>query len=92
VRERTKLRALVSIAHRHRQRVRFWATPDTPGAREAVWSELLAADVDYINTDDLNGLRDWLLARALSPSAPVLDWFTEHDALFECLPSVRTGS
>ncbi len=36
------------------QRLRLWATPDAPGpAREAVWRELLAAGVGYINTDDL---------------------------------------
>jgi hypothetical protein len=27
-----------------------------------VWRELLAADVDHINTDDLSGLREFLLA------------------------------
>ncbi|OEJ23835.1 hypothetical protein AR457_04305 [Streptomyces agglomeratus] len=62
--ERTKLRAIVSTAHRRRQRVRFWATPDLPGpARDAVWSELLAADVDHINTDDLAGLERFLRTR-----------------------------
>jgi glycerophosphoryl diester phosphodiesterase len=41
--------------------VRFWATPDTPGAaREALWDELAAAGVDYLNTDDLHGLEDFL--------------------------------
>lgn len=36
--------------------------PDAPGpAREAVWRELLAADIDHINTDDLAGLEDFLL-------------------------------
>ena len=31
-------------------------------ARDAVWRELLAADVDHINTDDLAGLQAFLLA------------------------------
>ena len=41
--------------------MRFWATPDLPGpARDAVWGELLAAGVDYLNTDDLAGLEAFL--------------------------------
>jgi len=61
--ERDKLHAVVRQAHAHGYRVRFWATPDaaTP-AREAVWRELLAADVDMINTDDLPGLQAFLTA------------------------------
>lgn len=59
--ERDKLRSHVDRAHRSGQRVRFWATPDAPGpAREAVWTELLAAGVDHLNTDDLAGLEAFL--------------------------------
>lgn len=59
--EREKLRQIMRTAHRNGQRVRFWATPDTPGPqREAIWRELLAADVDHINTDDLAGLERFL--------------------------------
>ncbi|MES4902105.1 MULTISPECIES: phosphatidylinositol-specific phospholipase C/glycerophosphodiester phosphodiesterase family protein [unclassified Streptomyces] len=59
--EREKLRQIVGSAHANGQRVRFWATPDVAGAeREALWRELLAADVDYINTDDLAGLENFL--------------------------------
>ncbi|MFB8245056.1 phosphatidylinositol-specific phospholipase C/glycerophosphodiester phosphodiesterase family protein [Streptomyces sp. NPDC055952] len=62
--ERLKLRGIVTTAHRRGQRVRFWATPDLPGpARDAVWSELLAAGVDHLNTDDLAGLEAFLDAR-----------------------------
>ncbi|MEJ3742026.1 phosphatidylinositol-specific phospholipase C/glycerophosphodiester phosphodiesterase family protein [Actinomycetes bacterium KLBMP 9797] len=61
--ERERLRQAVAVAHASGQRVRFWATPDVPGpAREAVWRELLAADVDHINTDDLAGLAAFLRA------------------------------
>ncbi|GAA5044298.1 hypothetical protein HNP84_004597 [Thermocatellispora tengchongensis] len=60
--ERDKLRQIIATAHRDGQRVRFWATPDAAGpAREAIWRELVAADVDHINTDDLAGLRQFLL-------------------------------
>ncbi|MGW0820673.1 phosphatidylinositol-specific phospholipase C/glycerophosphodiester phosphodiesterase family protein [Streptomyces sp. NPDC002845] len=59
--ERARLRTIVSTAHARGQTVRFWATPDLAGpARDALWGELLAADVDYINTDDLAGLEAFL--------------------------------
>ncbi|MET9764805.1 phosphatidylinositol-specific phospholipase C/glycerophosphodiester phosphodiesterase family protein, partial [Streptomyces sp. NPDC006372] len=51
--EREKLRGIVRTAHRRGQKVRFWATPDLPGpSRDALWGELLAADSDFLNTDD----------------------------------------
>ena len=62
--EHAKLRAFVSTAHANGYRVRFWATPDQPGAaRDAVWTELADAGVDHINTDDLAGLQQFLTAR-----------------------------
>lgn len=66
--ERRRLRSLVDAAHRHGRRVRFWATPDAAGPeREAVWSELLAAGVDHLNTDDLAGLERFLRTRGRQP-------------------------
>ncbi|MDQ4109944.1 MAG: phosphatidylinositol-specific phospholipase C/glycerophosphodiester phosphodiesterase family protein [Actinomycetota bacterium] len=63
--ERRKLHEIVDHAHAQGYRVRFWATPDTDGpAREAVWTELLAAGVDHINTDDLAALDAFLSDRA----------------------------
>ncbi|MFE5185872.1 phosphatidylinositol-specific phospholipase C/glycerophosphodiester phosphodiesterase family protein [Streptomyces sp. NPDC056628] len=62
--ERRRLRTLTDAAHSRGQRVRFWATPDTPGpARDALWTELLAAGVDHLNTDDLAGLEAFLDGR-----------------------------
>lgn len=62
--ERARLRNLVSAAHTGGQRVRFWGTPDLAGPeREAVWTELVAADVDHLNTDDLAGLEAFLRRR-----------------------------
>ncbi|MGB3440112.1 MAG: phosphatidylinositol-specific phospholipase C/glycerophosphodiester phosphodiesterase family protein [Actinophytocola sp.] len=59
--EKAELREIVRTAHRAGQRVRFWATPDVAGPeRDAVWRELVAADADHINTDDLKGLADFL--------------------------------
>jgi hypothetical protein len=56
--ERARLREYVGAAHKKGRLVRFWATPE----KEAVWKELLAADVDLINTDKLAELRTFLLA------------------------------
>ena len=59
--ERQKLHGIVQAAHARGQQVRFWATPDVAGpARDALWTELLAAGVDYLNTDDLAGLEAFL--------------------------------
>ncbi|MGP3633282.1 phosphatidylinositol-specific phospholipase C/glycerophosphodiester phosphodiesterase family protein [Streptomyces sp. 24-1644] len=63
--ERDRLRILVDTAHNQGRRVRFWATPDVPGPeRDALWTELLAAGVDHLNTDDLAGLETFLRNRA----------------------------
>jgi hypothetical protein len=61
--ERRQLQLYVQHAHENGQLIRFWDTPDIPGKeREAVWTELLEAGVDLVNTDDLGGLRAFLLA------------------------------
>ena len=62
--ERARLRTIVETAHARGQEVRFWATPDAAAPnREALWRELVAADVDVLNTDDLAGLQSFLLAQ-----------------------------
>ena len=61
--ERSRLDKYVATAHANGQIVRFWATPDAPGAaRDKLWQVLIDADVDLINTDDLAGLQSFLLA------------------------------
>jgi glycerophosphoryl diester phosphodiesterase len=57
--ERRKLRVYADAAHAKGRKVRFWATPDL----EAAWSELLAAGVDIISTDDIPRLAGFLSAR-----------------------------
>ena len=54
--ERRKLKELVDKAHAQGRRVRFWSAPDSPPG----WRELLAAGVDLINTDNLDGLQKFL--------------------------------
>jgi hypothetical protein len=72
--EREKLRAIVSEAHANGQRVRFWATPELPEAREAVWGELVAARADHVNTDHLEELEVFLLRNDPSPTEPHVSW------------------
>jgi glycerophosphoryl diester phosphodiesterase len=57
--EKQKLTELVKRAHDQGRQVRFWATPESP----AVWAELTAAGVDYINTDKLAELQKFLSGR-----------------------------
>lgn len=60
--ERETLSDVVEQAHAKGRLVRFWATPDEPTpARTALWRQLREAKVDLINTDDLQGLRRFLL-------------------------------
>jgi hypothetical protein len=66
VKERDRLREFVGKAHKHGRMVRFWDTPEKP----EIWKELLAAKVDFINTDRLLELRRILIANSESNSRP----------------------
>ncbi len=55
--EKLKLGQIVAKAHQQGRRVRFWGAPDQP----VFWGEMLANGVDLINTDDLDGARQFLL-------------------------------
>lgn len=57
--ERAKLKSIVAKAHAGGRQIRFWATPESP----ALWAELRDAGVDYIGTDDLDALRQFLKQR-----------------------------
>jgi len=57
--EGEKLRRIVSRAHEQGRRVRFWGAPDNAN----FWQAMLAAGVDLINTDDLQGVRDFFPSR-----------------------------
>ena len=71
--EKEKLKHIVSTSHENGQKVRFWATPDLPGPqREAIWTELLNVGVDFINTDDLAGLQEFLLENDPQPTTPII--------------------
>jgi hypothetical protein len=55
--ERARLRWWVQQAHEQGRKIRFWAIPDNRNG----WAELRSAGVDLINTDNLAGLRDFLI-------------------------------
>lgn len=57
--ELTALKALADQTHRQGKKLRLWASPET----EKVWQVLLQAGVDYINTDQLASLQQFLLRR-----------------------------
>lgn len=50
------LQRLVRRAHALKKPVRFWATPDFPNA----WYQLMRLQIDYINTDSIKALADFL--------------------------------
>jgi hypothetical protein len=56
--ERTRLKEIVAKAHQQGRRVRFWGSPDQP----VFWKELLADDVDLINTDHLEAAQKFLVS------------------------------
>ena len=55
--ERASLKKMVDQAHAEGKRVRLWASPENP----KVWKVLRDVGVDYINTDDLVELREFLM-------------------------------
>ncbi len=57
--EKQKLKMLASEAHKQGKKLRFWAIPDQPN----VWQTLLEAGVDFISTDDLQGVGDFFADR-----------------------------
>jgi hypothetical protein len=64
--EEERLSEIVATAHAKGYRLRFWGTPDRPGPeRDALWSALAAAGIDYINTDDLEGFATFVRSSAL---------------------------
>jgi hypothetical protein len=65
--DRQLLADILHQAHSRGRKVRFWATPDQPGQeRFFIWTSLYAAGVDYLNTDDLNGLRNFLIHKQIN--------------------------
>jgi len=56
--QRTRLKEIVAKAHQQGRKARFWGSPDQP----VFWKELLADDVDLINTDHLEAAQKFLVS------------------------------
>lgn len=56
--EKARLQNLADEVHRQGKKLRFWAIPDQQNA----WQTLLEAGVDFISTDDLQGVQQFFLA------------------------------
>ena len=56
-----RVRNLAQRVHAEGKKLRLWAIPDN----EMAWAELLDAGVDFINTDELKKLNDFLSQREL---------------------------
>ncbi len=54
--DRNKLVSVIDSLHSLNKKVRFWNAPDNPEA----WKVLLDAGVDYVNTDHINQLEEFL--------------------------------
>ena len=54
-----RLKDAVAVAHRQNKPFRFWANPDTPEG----WDMLIGLKVDYINTDRIEALAEYLQKR-----------------------------
>ncbi|MFZ4647731.1 MAG: histidinol-phosphatase, partial [Gemmataceae bacterium] len=55
-----KLRQLTTQVHQEGKKLRLWASPEDP----LVWSKLREAGVDFLSTDQLELVRDFLLKEA----------------------------
>ncbi len=60
--EKNAIQAAISRSHRLQKPVRFWDAPDFPQA----WTQLIRLQVDFINTDHIRQLADFL--RTAPPS------------------------
>lgn len=58
--EKEKLQRLINKAHKQGKQVRFWATNVSPSHQQNFWNILLENKVDFIGTDKLKELRDFL--------------------------------
>jgi glycerophosphoryl diester phosphodiesterase len=57
--DKLKLKEIVTKAHQKGRQVRFWGAPDNA----VFWHEMLANNVDLINTDDLEGVQRFFEGR-----------------------------
>lgn len=58
--DKSKITSLVNKAHGVNKPIRFWASPDFTAA----WKELIGLNIDFINTDHIEALSDFLNRRS----------------------------
>ena len=58
--EKEKLQRMINKAHQQGRQMRFWATDVTSSWQQNFWNTLLESNVDFIGTDKLKELRDFL--------------------------------
>jgi len=59
--ERDKLKQMIDTAHKQGRKVRFWATDVISKNQQNFWHTLLDYQVDYIGTDKLDKLNNFLI-------------------------------
>ena len=62
-----KIKSPIVKAHKQGIRVRLWNAPDVSNA----WTRLVNLQVDYINTDHIAGLAEWLQSVHFEYISPV---------------------
>ncbi|MCW5870347.1 MAG: hypothetical protein KIS61_24030, partial [Candidatus Eremiobacteraeota bacterium] len=63
--ERQKLERMANSVHEQGLQMRLWDAPDKVRA----WETLVAAGVDRVNTDDLDGFAAWQSVHSASKNA-----------------------
>lgn len=67
--EKQRVQALIDNAHLRHKKIRFWGAPDNVNT----WITLAKMGVDYIGTDNIEGLSDFLNSRPESEYQAVTD-------------------
>ncbi len=57
--EKARLEGIIDSVHSVKRKIRFWNTPDNDDA----WRLFIEMGIDYINTDHIEGLSDFLTNR-----------------------------
>ncbi|HEY0610790.1 MAG TPA: alkaline phosphatase, partial [Chitinophaga sp.] len=76
--EKQRVQALIDDAHRRRKKIRFWGAADNVNT----WITLAKMGVDYIGTDNIEALSDFLNSRPVSEYQAVTDTHAVYRARY----------
>jgi alkaline phosphatase len=76
--EKQRVQALIDSTHRLRKKIRFWGAPDNVNT----WITLAKMGVDYIGTDNIEGLSDFLNSRPVAEYQTTTDTHTVYRARY----------